>query len=106
MTIISDIILRIVLEKATNGTHMPIKVSPSTQIPYIHKKEIPMHNVMACDFEMCLNLFGLWEGIAHDTLSFWRLYIAKKSSNFHTHLRPRGIYFNKIYYCNSLIGTF
>jgi hypothetical protein len=38
---ISKIVLR-----AIDGTHVPVKISPSKQIPYIGRKGIPTQNVM------------------------------------------------------------
>ena len=57
---------------AIDGTHMPVKISLSKQIPYIGRKWTPTHNVMAvCDFCMYFTfVWAGWEGTAHDTRIF------------------------------------
>ena len=58
--------------RAIDGTHVPVKISPSKQIPYIGRKWTPTQNVMAvCDFRMCFTfVWAGWEGTAHDTRIF------------------------------------
>jgi hypothetical protein len=57
---------------AIDGTHVPVTISPSKQIPYIGRKGIPTQNVMAaCDFDMRFTfVWAGWEGTAHDTRIF------------------------------------
>jgi hypothetical protein len=80
---------------AIDGTHMPVKISPSKQIPYIGRKWTPTQNVMAVyDFCMCFT-FGWvgWEGTAHDTRIFLEA-IRKEELQFpHP---ARGLYLIKI----------
>jgi hypothetical protein len=61
---------------AIDGTHVPVKISPSKQIPYIGRKGIHTQNVMAvCDLHMCFTfVWAGWEGIAHDIRIFFRNY--------------------------------
>jgi hypothetical protein len=80
---------------AIDGTHIPIKISLSKQIPYIGRKWTPTQNVMAvCDFHMCFTfVWAGWEGTAHDTRIFLEA-IRKEELRFpHP---PRGLYLIKI----------
>jgi hypothetical protein len=80
---------------AIDGTHIPVKISPSKQIPYIGRKGTPTQNVMAvCDFHMCFTfVWAGWEGTAHDTRIFLEA-IRKEELRFpHP---PRGLYLIKI----------
>jgi hypothetical protein len=78
-----------------DGTHVPIKIYPSKQIPYIGRKWTPTRNVMAvCDFHIhFIFVWARWEGITHDTRIFLET-IRKEELRF-SH-SPRGLYLIKI----------
>jgi hypothetical protein len=72
---------------AIDETHVPVKISPSKQIPYIGRKWTSTQNVMAvCNFRLCFTfVWARWEGTAHDTRIFFKLF-ERKNYDFHTHL--------------------
>jgi hypothetical protein len=56
---------------AIDRTHVPVKIFPSKQIPYIGRKGTPTQNVMVCDFCMCFTfVWAGWKGIVHNTRIF------------------------------------
>jgi hypothetical protein len=57
---------------AIDETHVPVSISPSKQIPYIGRKIIVTHNVIAaCDFHMHFTfVWARWKGTANDTHIF------------------------------------
>ncbi|XP_024180747.1 putative nuclease HARBI1 [Rosa chinensis] len=57
---------------AIDGVHVRATISPSNQVPYIGRKGIPTHNIMAvCNFDMQFTFACAgWEGTAHDTRIF------------------------------------
>ena len=69
-----------------DGTHVPVKISPSKQMPYIGQKGTPTQNVMAvCDFRMYSHLFGLEGKVLHMIhIFFWKLF-ERKNCDFHNH---------------------
>ncbi|XP_038973723.1 protein ALP1-like isoform X1 [Phoenix dactylifera] len=77
---------------AIDGTHIPVKISPSKQVPYIGRKGIPTQNVMACcDFDMRFTFVCAgWEGTAHDTRIFLDAIHRKELQFPHP---PRGKYY-------------
>ncbi|KAH9688209.1 DDE Tnp4 domain-containing protein [Citrus sinensis] len=77
---------------AIDGTHIPVIVPTSKQIPYIGRKGIPTQNVMAaCDFNMCFTFaWAGWEGTAHDTRIFLE---ALRRENLHFPHPPTGKYY-------------
>jgi hypothetical protein len=80
---------------AIDGTHMPIKISPSKQISYIGRKGTPTQNVMTvCDFRMCFTfVWAGWKGTAHDTRIFLEAILKEELRFPHS---PRGLYLIKI----------
>ena len=74
---------------AIDGTHIPVVVSQSKQIPYIGRKGTPTQNVMVvCDFNMCLTFaWAGWEGTTHDTRIFLE---ALRRENLHFPHPPTG----------------
>ncbi|XP_042974767.1 uncharacterized protein LOC122306404 [Carya illinoinensis] len=77
---------------AIDGTHVPVTISPTKQIPFIGRKGIPTQNIMAvCDFYMRFTFVWVgWEGTAHDTRIFMEA-IQKEELQFpHP---PRGKYY-------------
>jgi hypothetical protein len=72
---------------AIDGTHVPVKISLSKQIPYISRKGTPTQNVMVvCDFRMCFTfVWAGWKVLYMIHVFFWKLF-ERKNYNFHTHL--------------------
>jgi hypothetical protein len=69
------------------ATHVPVKISPSKQIPYIGRKWTPTQNVMVvCDFRICFTFVWLDGKVLHMIyVFFWKLFEIK-NCNFQTHL--------------------
>jgi hypothetical protein len=59
--------------EAIDGTHVPVKISPSKQIPYIGRKGTSTQNVITvCNFHICFTFIWTgWEGTVHDTRIFF-----------------------------------
>ncbi|XP_042944492.1 uncharacterized protein LOC122278365 [Carya illinoinensis] len=78
--------------EAIDGTHVPVTISPTKQIPFIGRKGIPTQNIMAvCDFHMRFTfVWAGWEGTAHDTRIFME---AIRKEELHFPHPPRGKYY-------------
>jgi hypothetical protein len=72
---------------AIDGTHVPVKIYPSKQIPYIGRKWTPTQNVMiVCNFCMCFTFVWLDEKVLHMIhVFFWKLFEIN-NCDFQTHL--------------------
>ena len=79
---------------AIDGTHIPVVMPASKQIPYIGRKGFPTQNVMAvCDFNMCFTF--AWAGWEGSTYFFGGL--AKRKFEFSSSTYRSVIFFLNIY---------
>ncbi|KAK2655750.1 hypothetical protein Ddye_008802 [Dipteronia dyeriana] len=75
---------------AIDGTHVPVVMPVSNQIPYIGRKRSPTQNIMvACDFNICFTFaWARWEG--DDARIFLK---ALRRENLHFPHPPTGKYY-------------